>query len=158
MQPCSIIVRWLLYIIIYVIVFGLVYHPSCYWGWSILSYRLNWLVRVFIYVIMVCLYYHIYQLLWLGITSKKNPVYLKTLSKLRLTPLPPPYFWQIYFWQSVDHVDLPPSPRIFDKIYEIFSCETCIHYYPYYFLRDRGRDRKTESPLVGLDWVINHTK
>ena len=26
-----------------------------------------------------------------------------------------PYFWQIYFWQSVDHVDLPPSPRILDK-------------------------------------------
>ena len=46
---------------------------------------------------------------------KRNPVYLKTLSKLRSTPSLLPYFWQIYFWQSVDHVDLPPSPGIFDE-------------------------------------------
>ena len=37
-----------------------------------------------------------------------------------------PYFWQIYFWHSVDHVDLPPSPRIFDKNHEILGFETYI--------------------------------
>ena len=58
-----------------------------------------------------------------------------------------PYFWQIYFWQSVDHVDLPPSPRIFDKNHEILGFETCILYYPHYFLRVRGTDRMTQSPF-----------
>ena len=50
--------------------------------------------------------------------KKKQTVYSKTL--LRLTP----YFWQIYFWHCVDHVDLPPSPRIFDKNHEILGFET----------------------------------
>ena len=58
-----------------------------------------------------------------------------------------PYFWQIYFWQSVDHVDLPPSPRIFDKNHEILGFETCILFYPHYFLRVRGTDRMTQSPF-----------
>ena len=35
-----------------------------------------------------------------------------------------PYFWQIYFWQRVDPVDLPPSPRIFDRNHEILGFET----------------------------------
>ena len=38
-------------------------------------------------------------------------------------PSLPPYFRQIYFWQSVDHVDLPPSPRIFDKNRDILDFE-----------------------------------
>ena len=39
-------------------------------------------------------------------------------------------FWKnqvtlsLYFWKSVDHVDLPPSPRIFDKNHEILGFET----------------------------------
>ena len=66
-----------------------------------------------------------------GNVQKKNQVYLKTLSKLRLTPLPPIlFFWQIYFWQSVDHVDLPASPSILDKNHEILGFETYILYYP----------------------------
>ena len=35
---------------------------------------------------------------------------------------------------EVDHVDLPPSPRIFDKNHEILGFETYILYYPYYFI------------------------
>ena len=62
-----------------------------------------------------------------------------------------PYFWQIYFWQSVAHVDLPPSPRIFDKNHEILGFETCILYYPHYFLRVRGTDRMTQSPFK---WIF----
>ena len=58
-----------------------------------------------------------------------------------------PYFWQIYFWQTLDHVDLPPSPRNFDKNHEILGFEIYIVYYPYYFLRVWGTDR-----------VIYHTK
>ena len=83
--------------------------------------------------------------------SKKNPVYLKTLSKLRLTSLPPTLFLTNLFWQSVDHVDLPPSPRIFDKNREILGFETYNLYYPYYFLRVRGTDRKTQSPFK---WIF----
>ena len=64
-----------------------------------------------------------------------------------VTPSLLPYFWQIYFWQSVAHVDLPPSPRIFDKNHEILGFETCILYYPHYFLRVRGTDRMTQSPF-----------
>ena len=62
-----------------------------------------------------------------------------------------PYFWQIYFWQSIDGVDLPPSPRIFDKNLEILGFEIYILYYPYYFLRVRGTDRKTQSPSK---WIL----
>ena len=36
------------------------------------------------------------QQIRLGVISKKNLVHLKTLSKLRLNPSLPPYFWQIY--------------------------------------------------------------
>ena len=64
-----------------------------------------------------------------------------------------PYFWQIYFWHSVDHVDLPPSPRIFDKNHEILGFETYILYYPYYFLRVRGTDRKTQSPFKWIFFI-----
>ena len=45
-----------------------------------------------------------------------------------------PYFWQMYFWHGVDHVDLPPSPIIFDKNHEILGFETCILYNPDYFI------------------------
>ena len=80
-------------------------------------------------------------------------------------------FWQIYFWHSIDHVDLPPSPRIFDKDHEALGLETYNLYYPYYFLRVRGTNRKTQTPFKGIillkasfkylygpDWVLNHTK
>ncbi len=63
-------------------------------------------------------------------------------------PSLPPYFWQIYFWQSVDYVDLPPSPRIFDKNHEILGCETYIHYYPYYFLRVRVETKRQGVPCL----------
>ena len=53
--------------------------------------------------------------------------------------------------QSVDHVDLPPSPRIFDKNHEILGFETYILCYPCYFLRVRGTDRKTQSPFK---WIF----
>ena len=49
--------------------------------------------------------------------------------------------------QTLDHVDLPPSPRNFDKNHEILGFEIYIVYYPYYFLRVWGTDR-----------VIYHTK
>ena len=58
----------------------------------------------------------------LGVTSKKT-VYLKTLSRLRLTPTLLPYFWH-----CVDYVDLPPSPKIFDKNHEMLGFETYILY------------------------------
>ena len=48
-----------------------------------------------------------------------------------------------YFWQSVD----PPSPKILDKNHESLGFETYILHYPYYFLRVRGIDRKTKSPI-----------
>ena len=64
-----------------------------------------------------------------------------------------PYFWQIYFWQSVDHVDLPPSPRIFDIDHEILGFETYNLYYPYYFLRVKGTDRKTQSPFKWIFFI-----
>ena len=96
---------------------------------------------------------------WLGLQRgllrgnlKKNTVNLKTLSKLRLTPSLLPKFWQIYFWQSVDHVDLPPSPRNFDKNHEILGFEIYIVYYPFYFLRVRGTGRKTQSPFQWIFW------
>ena len=63
-------------------------------------------------------------------------------------PSLPPYFWQLYFWQSVDHVDLPPSLRIFDKNHEILGCETYIHYYPYYFLRVRVETKRQRVPWL----------
>ena len=55
--------------------------------------------------------------------------------------------------QSVDHVDLPPSPRN----HEIVGVESYILYYPYYFLKVRGTDRKTQSPfpqVVG-NWLVH---
>ena len=58
----------------------------------------------------------------LGVPSKKKTVYLKTLSKLRFTPLPPTPFLPKFI---VDYV------RIFDKNYEILDVETYILYYPY---------------------------
>ena len=66
---------------------------------------------------------------------------------MRLTPSLLSYFWQIHFRHSVDYVDLPPSPRIFDKNHELLGFETCILYYPHYFLRVRGTDRITQSPF-----------
>ena len=39
-----------------------------------------------------------------------------------------PYFWQIYFWHIVDHVDLPPSPRIFDKNHKILGFKTLMFF------------------------------
>merc|ERR1712002_182346 len=54
----------------------------------------------------------------------------------------------------VDHVDLPPSPRIFDKNHEILGFETYILYYPYYFLRVRGTDRKTQSPFKWIFFLL----
>ena len=67
--------------------------------------------------------------------------------------LPPSYsiFDKHCFWQSVDHVDLPPSPRIFDITHEILDFETYNLNYPYYFLRVRGKDRKTQSPFK---WIF----
>ena len=52
---------------------------------------------------------------------------------------------------------LPPL-EFLTKNHEILGFETYIHYYPYYFLRIRDTDRKAENPLVGPDWVRNHTK
>ena len=78
----------------------------------------------------------------LGVPSKKQTVYLKTLSKLRLTPSLLPYFWQIYFQHSVDQVDLPPLKSS--------GFETYILNYPSYFLRIRGTDRKTQSVYIIL--------
>ena len=40
-----------------------------------------------------------------------------------------PYFWQIYFWHIVDHVDLPPSPRIFDKNHKILGFKTLMFFW-----------------------------
>ena len=54
------------------------------------------------------------QLLVRGNIQKEQTAYLQTLSKLRLPP-----FLLTYFWQSDDHVDLPPSPRIFDKNHNV---------------------------------------
>ena len=56
----------------------------------------------------------------LGVISKNTPVYLDII---QIEVDPPPYFWQIYPWQRVDHVDLPTSPRIFDKNHEILGFE-----------------------------------
>ena len=55
---------------------------------------------------------------------------------------------QIYFWHSADHVDLPPSPRIFDNHHKILGCETYIHYYPYYFLRVRVETKRQRVPWL----------
>ena len=81
-------------------------------------------------------------------TSKKNKQYIyRHCPNWWWPPSLLPYFWQIYFWQTLDHVDLPPSPRNFDKNHEILGFEIYIVYYPYYFLRVWGTDR-----------VIYHTK
>ena len=57
-------------------------------------------------------------------------------------------------------VDLPPSPRIFDKNHKILGFKTLmffldvapyILYYPYYFLRVRCTDRKTQIPFK---WIF----
>ena len=64
----------------------------------------------------------------LGVPSEKTQYIYRHYPNWGWPPSLPPYFWQIYFWQSVDHVDLPPSPRIFDKKHEILGCETYIHY------------------------------
>ena len=81
-----------------------------------------------------------------NVTKKKQYIY-RHYPNWGWPPSLLPYFWQIYFWHSVDHVDLPPSPRIFDKNHEILGFEIYIVYYPYYFLRVWGTDR-----------VIYHTK
>ena len=47
-----------------------------------------------------------------------------------------------------------PSWACFNFSLTLLGFETYIQYYPYYFLRVRGTDRKTQSPLVGPDWVI----
>ena len=94
-----------------------------------------------------------------GVPSKTNKQYIcRHYPNWGWPPSLPSYFWQIHFWHSVDHVDLPPSPRIFDKNHEILGFKTYILYYPYYFLRVRGKDRKTQSPLIGPDLVKNYTK
>ena len=79
-------------------------------------------------------------------TSKKHSKF-KDIIQIEVVPLPPTLFLQIYFWQSDDHVDLPPSLRIFDKNQEILGFETYILSYHYYLLRVRGTERKTQSPF-----------
>ena len=106
-----------------------------FWGWKLEILRIN---------------------LWLSWTIlirgnlKKKQYICGHYPNLGWPPSLLPYFWQIYFWQSVDHVDLPPSPRIFDKNHEILGFETYNLNYPYYFLRVRGTDRKTQSPFNGF--------
>ena len=66
---------------------------------------------------------------------------------MRLTSLPPTLFLTNLFLTSV-----------FGRKSWHFRLWIYILYYPYYFLRVRGKDRKTQSPLVGPDWVIDHKK
>ena len=43
--------------------------------------------------------------------------------------------------------------QIFDKYHEILGFETYIFYYPFYFLRVRGTDRKTQSPFKWIFFI-----
>ena len=44
-----------------------------------------------------------------GCRQKQTNSIFKDIIQIEVDPPSlPPYFWQIYFWQSVDHVDLPP--------------------------------------------------
>ena len=100
----------------------------------------------------------------LGVTSKKKTVYLKTLSKLRLTPSPLPYFWQIYFWHIVDHVDLSPL----DFLTKIIKFQALKLTLSITFWGSGVQTERHRVPLNGFstsgwelvkpDWVINHTK
>ena len=92
----------------------------------------------------------------LGVTSKKKQYICWHCPNWGGPPSLLPYFWQIYFWQSIDHFDLPPSTRIFDKYHEILGFETYIFYYPFYFLRVRGTYRKTQSPLKWIFFYWNN--
>ena len=84
-----------------------------------------------------------------GVTSKKSIIV--DIIQI-MVDLPPSYpIFDKFIWQSVHHVDLPPSPRIFDITHEILGFETYNLYYPYYFLRVRGTDRKTQTPFK---WII----
>ena len=85
--------------------------------------------------------------IFLGVTSKKKQYIYRHCPNWWWPPSLLPYFWQIYFWQTLDHVDLPPSPRNFDRNHEILGFEIYIVYHPCYFLRVWGTDR-----------VIYHTK
>ena len=60
----------------------------------------------------------------LGVTSKKKQYICWHYPNWGGPPSLLPYFWQIYFWHIVDHVDLPPSPRIFDKNHKILGFKT----------------------------------
>ena len=58
--------------------------------------------------------------------------------------------------QSVDNVDLPPSLRIFWQKSQNFRLWNLHLLLSLLLSEGQGRDKKTESPLVGPDWVINH--
>ena len=107
------------------------------------SQYIMWTLNLFIYLWLFTEIYT-YLLTYLGVPSKKKTVYLQTLSKLMVTPLPPTLFLTNLFLTKCWPCWPPPSPGNFDKNHEILGFEIYIVYYPYYFLRVRGTDRKTQ--------------
>ena len=69
------------------------------------------------------------DLIVLGVTSKKKQYICWHCPNWSGPPSLLPYFWQIYFWHIVDHVDLPPSPRIFDKNHKILGFKTLMFFW-----------------------------
>ena len=67
--------------------------------------------------------------------------------------LPPfyPIFDKFIFDKVLIMLTSLPPLKIFDKNHEILGFETYNLYYPYYFLRVRGTDRKTQSPFK---WIF----
>ena len=80
--------------------------------------------------------------------DKTNSIF-KDIIPSEVDPSPSPPIFDKFIFDTV--MIMLTSPRIFDKNHEILGCEIYIHYYPYYFLRVRGADRETGSPLVGPD-------
>ena len=61
--------------------------------------------------------------------------------QIEVDPPPSHPIFDKFIFDTVDHVDLPLSLRIFDKNHEILAFENYVLYYPHYFLRVRDTDR-----------------